>query len=91
MAMDKQINLRLDDADEATLKFMAETQGRSEQEVLRYSFRRYAKEFQDQMEFLQSVERGWVELKSGLGEVVTEDDTFLEDLMEEIKNESTTA
>ena len=91
MAMDKQINLRLDGADEATLKFMAETQGRSEQEVLRYSFRRYAKEFQDQMEFLQSVERGWVELKSGLGEVVTEDDTFLEDLMEEIKNESTTA
>jgi hypothetical protein len=91
MAMDKQVNLRLDGADEATLKFMAETQGRSEQEVLRYSFRKYAKEFQDQMDFLQSVERGWVELKSDLGEIVTEDDTFLEDLMEEIKNESTTA
>ncbi len=90
MAMDKQVNLRLDGEDEATLKFMAETQGRSEQEVLRYSFRRYAKEFQDQINFLQSVECGWVELKSGLGEVVAEDDTFLEDLMKEIKNESTT-
>ena len=91
MAMEKQVNLRLDDADEATLKFMAEAQGRSEQEVLRYSFRKYAKEFRDQMDFLQSVERGWVELKSGLGEVVTEDDTFLEDLMKEVENESTTA
>ena len=91
MAMDKQINLRLDGADEKTLKFMAEAQGRSEQEVLRHSFRKYAKEFKDQMDFLQSVERGWVELKSGLGENVTEDDTFLEDLMEEIKNESKTA
>lgn len=91
MALDKQINLRLDAADEKTLKIMAETQGRSEQEVLRHSFRKYAKEFQDQMDFLQSVERGWVELKSGIGEVVTEDDTFLDDLMEEIKNESTSA
>lgn len=91
MAMDKQINLRLDDADEKTLKLMAEAQGRSEQEVLRHSFRKYAKEFKDQMDFFQSVERGWVELKSGLGETVTEDDTFLEGLMEEIKNESTTA
>ena len=43
------------------------------------------------MDFLQSVERGWVELKSGLGEIVTEDDTFLEDLMKEVENESTTA
>lgn len=90
MAMEKQVNLRLDGADEATLKFIAEAQGRSEQEVLRYSFRKYAKEFRDQMDFLQSVERGWVELKSGLGETVTEDDTFLKNLMEEIENESTT-
>ena len=50
MAMEKQVNLRLDGADEATLKFMAEAQGRSEQEVLRYSFRKYAKEFRDQMD-----------------------------------------
>ena len=89
MALDKQINLRLDSSDEKTLKHMAEAQGRSEQEVLRHSFRKYAKEFQDQMDFLRSVERGWVELRSGLGEVVTEDDTFYEDLMEEIKNEAT--
>lgn len=89
MPLNKQINLRLDKADEKTLKYMAEAQGRSEQEVLRHSLRRYAKEFKDQMDFLQSVERGWVELKSGLGEVVTEDDTFLEDLLEEIKNEPT--
>ncbi|SEA84375.1 hypothetical protein SAMN05660420_03382 [Desulfuromusa kysingii] len=88
MAMQKQINLRLDNSDEATLKSMAETQGRSEQEILRYSFRKYAKEFQDQMAFLGSVERGWVELRSGLGEIVTEDDTFLEDIMKEIDNES---
>lgn len=91
MAMEKQVNLRLDDTDETTLKFMAEAQGRSEQEVLRYSFRKYAKEFRDQMDFLQSVERGWVELKSGIGEIVTENDTFLKNLIKEIENESTTA
>lgn len=91
MAMEKQVNLRLDGADEAALKFMAEAQGRSEQEVLRYSFRKYAKEFRNQMDFLQSVERGWVELKSGLGEIMPEDDTFLKDLMKEIENESPTA
>lgn len=89
MALDKQINLRLDGTDEKILKHLAEAQGRSEQEVLRHSFRKYAKEFQDQMDFLKSVERGWVELRSGLGEIVTEDDTFFEDLIEEIKNEAT--
>ncbi|MDW7645778.1 MAG: hypothetical protein SCI25_12145 [Desulfuromonadales bacterium] len=91
MALDKQINLRLDGTDEKNLKFIAEAQGRSEQDVLRHSFRKYAKDFQDQMDFIQSVERGWVELKSGLGEVVTEDDTFFEEVMEEIRNESTSA
>ena len=89
MALDKQINLRLDGTDEKILKDLAEAQGRSEQEVLRHSFRKYAKEFQDQMDFLKSVERGWVELRSGLGDIVKEDDTFFEDLMEEIKNEAT--
>lgn len=91
MAMQKQINLRLDNSDDATLKAMAEVQGRSEQEILRHSFRKYAKEFQDHMAFLESVERGWVELRSGLGETVTEDDTFLEDIMKEIDDESTSS
>lgn len=89
MAMEKQINLRLDNSDEATLKFMAEAQGRSEQEILRYSFRKYAKEFLDQMNFINSVERGWVELKSGLGEIVTEEDDFFDEIMKDINNEPT--
>ncbi|APG25722.1 MULTISPECIES: hypothetical protein [Syntrophotalea] len=89
MAMEKQINLRLDNSDEATLKFMAEAQGRSEQEILRYSFRKYAKEFLDQMNFIKSVERGWVELKSGLGEIVTEEDDFFDEIMKDINNEPT--
>jgi len=37
----------------------------------------------------KSVERGWVELKSGQGEIVTEDDTFIEDVIKEIDDEST--
>ena len=37
----------------------------------------------------KSVERGWVELKSGLGDIVTEDDTFLDALMKEVIDEST--
>lgn len=91
MAMEKQINLRLDGSDSLTLKEIAEAQGRSEQEILRYSFRKYAKEFQDQAAFLNSVEKGWVELRSGLGEVVSEDDSFLSEVMEEIRSGSTSA
>ena len=32
----------------------------------------------------KSVERGWLEIRAGLGEVVTEDDTFFEDLRREL-------
>lgn len=39
-----------------------------------------------QQQFLDSVERGWYELRSGLGEVVAEDDSFFESVSREIRN-----
>lgn len=91
MGLQKQINLRLDSTDNETLKTIAEAQGRSEQEILRLSFRKYAKEFQEQMAFLQSVERGWVELRSGVSEIVTNDDSFIDEILKEINDESTSS
>ena len=40
--------------------------------------------FNEQQEFINSVERGWLELRSGLGEVVTETDTFFKSVRDEV-------
>jgi hypothetical protein len=41
----------------------------------------------EQKELLDSVERGWHELRSGLGEFVAEDDEFFASIRKEIRNE----
>jgi len=87
MAKSKQVGLRLDEHDEAILKEIATRSRRTEQDVLRDSLRMYAENFQEQMHFMQSVERGWFELQSGLGEVVTEDDNFIESIRGDIHDE----
>lgn len=87
MAKTKQVGLRLDEHDEAALSEIAEKEGRTEQDILRDSLRMYVEKFQEQMRFVQSVERGWFELQSGLGEVVTKDDDFIESVRRDIQNE----
>ena len=78
MAKSRQLGLRLDDVDEMNLKRVAQYEGRSGQDILRDSLRMYVQNADEQMEFIDSVERGWYELRSGLGEAVTEDDDFFE-------------
>jgi hypothetical protein len=85
MATSRQVGLRLDESDDMNLKRVAQMEGRSEQEVLRDSLRMYIKSVDEHQQFLDSVERGWYELRSGLGEVVTEDDQFFQSLREELK------
>jgi len=87
MAKTKQIGLRLDEHDEAILREIAATSKRTEQDILRDSLRMYAEKFQEQMQFIQSVERGWFELQSGLGEVVTKDDDFIESIRRDVHDE----
>ncbi|MCF6179322.1 MAG: hypothetical protein L3J63_08045 [Geopsychrobacter sp.] len=87
MAKTKQVGLRLDEHDEAILKEIATKTKRTEQDILRDSLRMYAENFKEQMHFMQSVERGWFELQSGLGEVVTENDNFIESIKRDIHDE----
>jgi len=91
MAKDKQINLRLDDEDCLSLKRVAERERRSEQEILRDSFRNYAQNSDEQEAFLRSVERGWCEIQAGLGEVVEDDDDFFDTVKRELRDEETEA
>ena len=41
----------------------------------------------EQRVFVDSVEHGWYELRSGLGEFVAEDDNFFDSIREEIRDE----
>jgi predicted transcriptional regulator len=91
MAKTRQIGLRLDDDDEKDLKRIAQREGRTEQDILRDSLRFYVQNADDREAFLDSVERGWVELRSGLGKTVTEDDDFFETVARDIRNEKATA
>jgi predicted transcriptional regulator len=91
MASTRQLGLRLDESDKNNLKRVAEIEGRSEQDVLRDSLRMYVRSVDEQQEFISSVERGWYELRSGLGEVVTEEDGFLDSVRKEILNEKKAA
>jgi predicted transcriptional regulator len=76
MAKSRQVGLRLDDEDDMNLRRVAQREGRSEQEILRDSLRMYVRCADEQKNFVDSVERGWYELHSGLGEIVTEDNNF---------------
>jgi len=89
MAGGRQLGLRLDDNDSANLKRIAQREGRNEQDVIRDSLRMYVRNADEQKEFIDSVERGWYELRSGLGDVVAEDDTFFDSIRKELRNGKT--
>jgi predicted transcriptional regulator len=89
MARSRQLGLRLDENDDMNLKRIAELEGRTEQDILRDSLRMYVRNADEQREFIDSVERGWYELRSGLGEVVAEDDDFFSSIRNVIRNEKT--
>ncbi|NVO00276.1 MAG: hypothetical protein HXX17_13220 [Geobacteraceae bacterium] len=91
MASSRQLGLRLDDQDKSNLERIAQFEGRSEQDVLRDSLRMYVRSADEQKAFVDSVERGWYELRSGIGEVVEKNDDFFASLRAEISNEKTTA
>jgi len=89
MAKSKQIGLRLDRDDEMALKRVSEREGRTEQDILRDSLHMYIRRAEEQIRFVESVERGWYELHSGLGEVVADNDDFFESVSKGIRNETT--
>ena len=86
MTKSRQVGLRLDADDDLGLKRVAQREGRSEQEILRDSLRMYIRTADERKEFINSVERGWYELRSGLGESVTDDDEFFETVQREIRS-----
>ncbi|MDO3376529.1 hypothetical protein [Geoalkalibacter halelectricus] len=83
--------MRLQPEEERDLKRIAEYEGRSEQDVLRDSLRMYVQASDDRRRFLASVEQGWVEIRSGLGEIVDKKDDFFEVLSKEIRNPNASA
>lgn len=89
MASTRQLGLRLDEGDTVNLRRIAQLEGRTEQDILRDSLRMYVRNADEQREFIDSVERGWYELRSGLGELVTENDDFFVSIRKEIRNEKT--
>jgi len=91
MARTRQLGLRLDENDNVSLKRIAQREGRTEQDILRDSLRMYVRSADEQKEFIDSVERGWYELRSGLGEIAAEDDDFFDAIRKEIRNAKTTA
>jgi hypothetical protein len=89
MARTRQLGLRLDENDDLNLKRISQREGRTEQDILRDSLRMYVRNADEQKEFIDSVERGWYELRSGLGEIVSGEDDFFNTLRKEIRNEKT--
>jgi len=87
VAKAKQLGLRLDESDQLDLKRVAQRESRSEQDVLRDSLRMYVRSADDQAKFVESVERGWYELRSGLGEPVMATDNFFESVKQEIRRD----
>lgn len=87
MARTRQLGLRLDENDNLDLKRIAQREGRTEQDILRDSLRMYVRNADEQKDFIDSVERGWYELRSGLGETVAENDLFFNSIRKEIRNE----
>jgi hypothetical protein len=86
MASTRQLGLRLDENDNANLRRISVIEGRSEQDILRDSLRMYVRSIDEQREFVTSVERGWYELRSGLGDIVAENDDFFNSIRAEIRN-----
>jgi predicted transcriptional regulator len=91
MAKNKQKNLRLDSDEDEALQRIARVEGRTEQDILRDSLHMYVRAADERMAFLSSVEQGWVEIHSGLGEIVGEDDNFFDLLKKEIREKNAPA
>ena len=91
MAKSRQVGLRLAEVDDTDLRRVALREGRSEQEILRDSLRMYVHTADEQNDFYNSVERGWYELRSGLGEIVMDDDDFFESVRRDIRNDKSTS
>src|SRR6266568_202439 len=91
MARSRQLGLRLDEKDNMNLKRIAQREGRTEQDILTDSLRLYVRSADEQKDFIDSVERGWYELRSGLGETVAENDDFFDSIKKEIRNAKKTA
>ncbi len=91
MGSNRQLGLRLDETDSLNLKRIDQREGRNEQDVLRDSLRMYFRHADENKEFFDSVERGWYELRSGLGTVVAEGDEFFGSLRKELRNGKTPA
>ena len=91
MKSNRQLGLRLDETDSMNLKRIAQREGRNEQDVLRDSLRMYVRHADEQKKFLDSVERGWYELRSGVGTVVAEEDDFFNSIKKDLRNGKTSA
>ena len=91
MKSNRQLGLRLDEADSMNLKRIAQREGRNEQDVLRDSLRMYVQHADEQKKFIDSVERGWYELRSGVGTVVAEEDDFFNSIKKDLRNGKTSA
>ncbi|TRO83872.1 hypothetical protein [Trichloromonas acetexigens] len=91
MKSNRQLGLRLDEADSMNLKRIAQREGRNEQDVLRDSLRMYVQHADEQKKIIDSVERGWYELRSGVGTVVAEEDDFFNSIKKELRNGKTSA
>jgi hypothetical protein len=85
VAKSRQVGLRLDADDDMGLRRVAQREGRSEQDILRDSLRMYVRAADERKNFIASVERGWYELQSGLGDPVTDADDFFESVQREIR------
>lgn len=84
MAKSRQKGLRLSPEEAMDLKRVAEDEGRTEPEIARESIRLYIQMHDERKQFLDSVERGWYQLHSGLGRTEEEHDNFLEALEREM-------
>jgi hypothetical protein len=86
VAKSRKVRLKLDVDDDMGPKRAAQREGRSEQDILRDPLRRYVRTADERQNFLNSVEQGFYELRSGLGESVTGDDDFFESVRHEIRS-----
>lgn len=91
MGSGRQMGIRLDETDSLNLTRIAQREGRNEQDVLRNSLRMYVRHADEQKEFIDSVERGWYELRFDLGTVVAEGDEFFGSLRIKLRNGNTSA
>ena len=60
-----------------------------ESDDVEFSFEEVKRELDDEADMLESVERGWLEIQAGLGEEVTDGDTFFEEVRAEIRSKKT--